>query len=111
MSLESMMGEDGQFKPEVMEQGLKLVREVAELCGGHDPALVLFVLEAALTEQIEMFAPPLGDLFRSSMRAYKNKAAMLLTVATLLKDSGLSIEEILQAEAEQTTEKPLRDTL
>ena len=95
MDESQLVGEDGNIKPEIMERATGLIANIAELCKDEEPAVVLFVLEAALTEQISIFAPPLGDLFTQMMRAYKGKAAMLLSVLEMLKKGGVSIEEIM----------------
>ena len=108
MDVETLMGEDGQLKPEVVERAKALVTNIAELCKDEEPALVLFVLEAAMTEQIGMFAPSLSDLFVAMMRAYKQKASMLLTMLELLKSGKVSIEDIKAAA--NGIEEPFEDT-
>jgi hypothetical protein len=94
--LETILGEDGQIKPEIVERAKGLIANIAELVKGEEPAVVLFVLEAALTEQIAMYAPPLGELFRSMMKAYKHKAAALISIVEMIKNSGVSLEELMQ---------------
>jgi hypothetical protein len=97
MDESQLVGEDGSIKPEIMERATALIAGIAELCQHEEPAVVLFVLEAALTEQISMFAPPLGDLFTAMMRSYKQRAAQLLSVLEMLKKGGVTIEEIMAA--------------
>ena len=93
--IEELIGEDGQLKPEVVGRAKVLITNIATLCADEDPAIVLFVLEAAMTENIAMYAPPLGDLFRSMMKAYKHKAAALIQMVELLKAGGVSLEELM----------------
>jgi hypothetical protein len=96
-----MHDSDGNITPEFKAQAEELVVRIGAVCKDFPPALVLFVLEAALIEQISMFSPPLSDLFVEAMRVYKEKAAILITVAELLKGkaeairNGASIEDLL----------------
>lgn len=72
-------------------QAEELVTKVGAICKEYHPVIVLFVLEAALSAQIASVSPPLGDLFTEMMREYKSKAAILLTVAELLKGGANAI--------------------
>jgi len=98
MDESQLLGEDGQIKPEIMERAKALIANIAELCKEEQPALVLFVLEAALTEQIAMFAPPLSELFGSMMRAYKNKATVLLSVLELIQNGRVNPEDLMRGD-------------
>ena len=72
MDESQLVGEDGNIKPEIMERATALIAGIAELCKEEEPAVVLFVLEAALTEQINMFAPPLSESFTQMMKAMES---------------------------------------
>lgn len=89
-----LLGIDGELKPEVVDRAKALIMIIAELCRNEEPAIALYVLEAALTEQITMFVPPLGDLFRSMMRAYKQKASALISLVEMLKENGVSLADL-----------------
>ena|SRR5271170_4877442 len=105
--IEELIGEDGQLKPEVVSRAKALITNIATLCAEEEPAVVLFVLEAAMTEQIAMFTPPLGDLFRSMMKAYKHKAAVLIQMVEMLKAGGIGMEELMALGDEaETSETP-----
>src|SRR5271154_2520176 len=93
--MEKLMDENGQIKPEIMGRAKVLTTNIAELCKDEEPVVVLFVLEAAMTAHISDFAPPLADLFRSMMKAYKQKAAVLFQMVELLKAGGIGMEELM----------------
>jgi len=76
---------DGNLTLEAKAQAEELVLKIAAICKDYPPALVLFVLEAALTEQISILAPPLSELFTDTMKAFKDKAVLLLSIMKLLK--------------------------
>ena len=109
MDESKVVGKDGRIKPEAEAAAKELVVKVAELCKDVEPAIVLFVLEAALTAQIKSFLPPLGDMFRDMMRAYKSKAAVLIQMVEMLRDGGMSIEDLMAAgdEISPEAEEPL----
>lgn len=100
VGIETMLGEDGQLKPEVVARAKELITNIALLCKDEEPAIVLFVLEAAMSEQIAMFAPPLGDLFRSMMQAYKHKAAVLISMVEMLKNEGVGLDDLMRLGSE-----------
>src|SRR5277367_2974190 len=104
--IEELIGEDGQLKPEVVGRAKVLITNIATLCADEEPAIVLFVLEAAMTEQIAMFAPPLGELFRSMMQAYKHKASVLIQMVEMLKNEGVGMDEIMKLGEDDEVEVP-----
>ena len=108
--IEALLGEDGQLKPEVVARAKVLITGIATLCADEEPAIVLFVLEAAMTENISMFAPPLGDLFRSMMQAYKHKAAVLIQMVEMLKNEGVGLDELMKLGAEDDEEVEVPDS-
>jgi hypothetical protein len=92
---------DGNPTQEFKAQAEELVVKIGSMCKDYHPAIVLFVLEAAMTEQISVFSPQLSNLFEETMGAFKAKAAVLIIVADMLKGraeeirNGASIEDIL----------------
>ena len=107
-----MYDNNGDLTPEYKAQAEELVGRIGTICKEYHPAIVLFVLEAAMSAQISSFSPPIGDLFAQMMLEYKNKAAILLSVAELLKGkmdeirSGASIEELLKTIQEEQESNP-----
>ena len=82
----NMINEEGQLSPEIKQQAEELMVKVATACQGYPQMVVMFVLEAALTEQIAIYSPMLGDLFSEMMAAYRKRAMLLLTVSSMLKE-------------------------
>ena len=80
------VNEDGQMKPEVKKQAEELIVKIATVCKDYPQAVVMFVLEAALTEQIAIYSPMLGDLFSEMMSQYRKRATLLLVVSDMLRD-------------------------
>ena len=93
----NMLSDDGQLSPEVKKQAEELIVKVATLCKDYPQMVVMFVLEAALTEQIAMYSPMLGDLFTEMMAQYRKRATLLLVVSDMLKEklAGVTDEESL----------------
>jgi hypothetical protein len=85
--LDSVLDENGDIKPELLERAKKLTSQIAELCVDEEPLIVMFVLEAAMTAHISYFAPPLGELFSEMMESYKKKAAAIIKLIEALQDS------------------------
>lgn len=96
-----MYDNEGNLTVDAKTQAEELVTKLGAICKEYHPAIVLFVLEAAMTEQINQFSHPLSELFSETMHAYKEKAAILITVSAMLKGkaeairNGASIEDIL----------------
>jgi hypothetical protein len=95
MEWNEMYDTKGSLTPEAMAQAMELMQKVASAVKEYHPAITLFVLEAALGAQIGNFSQPLGDLFDETMRVYKQKATILMSVAGLLRDTldGIRAEE------------------
>lgn len=83
---ENAVNEDGQISPEMKRQAEELIFKVATVCKDYPQMVIMFVLEAALTEQIAIYSPMLGDLFAETMAQYRKRAMLLLTVSDMLKD-------------------------
>jgi|SRR5271170_3400944 len=96
-----LVGEDGNIIPEVKAQAEELVIKIANLCKEYPPAITLFVLEASLAEEIAMYAPEIADLFQAVMKEFKQKAAMFISVAALLKEKGINIEDLIKVDSEE----------
>ena len=96
MTSEKMTGQDGELKPEIVERAKELIRSIAELCKEEEPAVVLFVLEAAMTAHIGLYAPPLADMFRDMMKAYKEKATIFIGLYEALKHGDLGLLKVLK---------------
>jgi hypothetical protein len=93
------MGDNENLTPEFKAQATELVSKLGAICREYPPAVVLFVLEAAMTEQVSMFMPPLADLFADAMAMFKERAAVLLTVAELLKGKADAIRDRASVES------------
>ena len=100
MDQEKMFDSNGQLSEEFKAQGLQLVQDIAAVCKGKEPVLVMFVLEAILTEQISIYSEPLGELFSEMMKVYKQKATMMLQIMDMLREAG----DQYVGQQEQTTE-------
>ena len=61
-----------------------LADKMSLLLREHSPNAVLFVLEAALEQNITNLSPALGELFKRMLDEYKQKATMLLTLSDML---------------------------
>jgi len=99
-----LVGEDGALKPDVKAQAEELVTKITELCKEYPPAITLFVLEAVLEEEIHMYSPPISGLFQQMMKAFKYKATILISTLELLKDKGISVEDLIKEKLSQTEE-------
>ena len=84
--LSEAFNESNELSPELQAEAVDFMTKLATVAKEFKPLVRLYVLEAALQEQISEFAPPLGDLFGSMMVAYKKKAAILLVMAELVKE-------------------------
>jgi|SRR5271168_2773058 len=98
MSINELVGEDGNIRPEIEAQAKELVIKIDEACKEYPPAITLFVLEAALTAEIKMYSPEIGDLFQTVMKEFKNEATLLIGMKALLKEKGITIKDLLQKE-------------
>ena len=113
---DEILNDNGQLSPEVMKQSEELMVKVATICREYPQMVVMFVLEAALTEQIAIYSPMLGDLFSEMMVQYRKRATLLLAVSDMLRDrltnvtDEASLSEALKGmkselEAESTPEE------
>lgn len=105
-----------KLSPQIQEEATSLMTKVAEACKGHDPAIMMLVLEVALGEAIRASSGPIADLFNEMMGEFKSRAAMLLMVMRALgktnnagdEESG-SLESLisdLKAAASKPEESP-----
>ena len=87
------IGDDGQLTPAVKAQAEELIVKVATACKDYPQGVVMFVLEAALTEQIAIYSPMLGDLFAETMAQYRKRAMLLLTVSDILREKLTNVTD------------------
>lgn len=110
-----ILNDDGQLNPAWQAQAEELIGKIATISREYPNAVVMFVLEAALTEQIAMYSPALGDLFTETMRRYRHKATILLAVSDVLRTrmteikDAAHLEEILRNELGITPETKLEE--
>lgn len=96
---DEILNDDGQMNPEWQEKAEELIGRIATISREYPEAVVMFVLEAALTEQIAMYSPALGDLFSETMVQYRKRATLLMVVSDMLKEklAGVTDAESLSA--------------
>jgi hypothetical protein len=82
--LKELLETNNKYSDEKKEQATELVIKLATICRGYSPDVVLLVLESAMTEEITILSPVMGELFERSMQAYKEKATLLLTLTEAL---------------------------
>lgn len=81
-----ILNDDGKMNPEWKTQAEELIVKLATLCKDYPQTVVMFVLEAALTEQIAIYSPVLDRLFTETMAQFRKRAILLLTVADALRE-------------------------
>lgn len=99
-----MFDENGGIRPETEVKAKELMEKVAIACSEYHPSVVLTVLEAALTEEINTFSPILADLFIHMMGDYRHKAAMLLTLQQ-------QFEGMVAEEPESVSQEPASNSV
>lgn len=82
--LAEMQAAEVPLPEELKQEVIALADKMSLLLKDYSPNAVLFVLEAALVQNIDNLSPALGDLFQSMLQVYKQKANMLLTLTDLL---------------------------
>lgn len=82
--LAEMQAAEVPLPEELKQEVINLADKMSLLLKDYSPNAVLFVLEAALVQNIDNLSPALGDLFQSMLQVYKQKANMLLTLTDLL---------------------------
>lgn len=95
--------ETGELDPEVKDRAMLLITDIGKRCQGESSSVVFFVLEAAMTEQINMFAPPLATMFEDHMALFKKRMALVLSIFEVVKQqsgedvptSGGTVEDVL----------------
>jgi hypothetical protein len=97
---DEILNEDGQMNAEWKAKAEELIAKLATISREYPESVVMFVLEAALTEQIAMYSPMLGDMFAETMVQYRKRATLLLAVSDILGEKlGTVIDEASLNEA------------
>ena len=90
---DEILNDDGQMNPEWKKQAEELIVKIATISRDYPVPVVMFVLEAALTEQIAIYSPMLGDLFSEMMVQYRKRATLLLAVSEMLRDKLANVTD------------------
>jgi hypothetical protein len=73
------------FTPEQEAAAKELVTKLATVCREYEPGLVLFVLEACLSEELARISPVIGMMFDGYMREFKKRSSLILNVMEALE--------------------------